>query len=236
LENKTLIQTVESQLISELSNLSFLIGENTSISIQPIKEKIETLIPIKDAENYANHLMVTQFDRQIEVSEKEAKFIVSKALPDFSIGYVNQTLVGSHSVNGIDKSFAQSDRFQSVQVGVQVPLFFCTSKKKIQLIKMEIDQSLNQKTLMMYDLKNQYSQVLAKYKNAMNAYELYEFKLLSQLKLMKEQATLLLETGEISMIEFLQTKQQCIDLEMNYLETIKSVNEAIYQLNWFIKN
>lgn len=236
LENKTLIQTVESQLISELSNLSFLIGENTSISIQPIKEKIETLIPIKDAENYVNHLMVTQFDRQIEVSEKEAKFIVSKSLPDFSIGYVNQTLVGSHSVNGIDKSYAQSDRFQSVQVGVQVPLFYGTPKKKIQLIKMDIDQSLNQKTLMMYDLKNQYSQVLAKYKSAMNAYELYEFKLLSQLKLMKEQATLLLETGEISMIEFLQTKQQCIDLEMNYLETIKSVNEAIYQLNWFIKN
>jgi hypothetical protein len=53
---------------------------------------------------------------------------------------------------------------------------------------------------------------------------------------MKEQGSLLIETGEISMIEYLQIKQQCIDLELNYIETIKSLNDSIYQLNWFLKN
>ncbi len=235
-ENTTIIQKVVNQLSSELSNLSFLIGEPKSISIEPVNEKLITLIPMIEAENYSSHLMVMQYDRQLSVLEKEAKLVVSKALPDFSLGYVNQTLVGSHSVDGIDKSYALSDRFQSIQLGIQIPIFFGSSKKKIYLIKMDIDQNLNQKLVMTQDLHNQYIQILNNYKSALNVYDLYQNKLLGQLKLMKEQGSLLIETGEISMIEYLQIKQQCIDLELNYLETIKSLNDAIYQLNWFLKN
>jgi cobalt-zinc-cadmium resistance protein CzcA len=155
-------------------------------------------------------------------------------MPDFTIGYVNQTLVGSHSVNGIDKSYAQSDRFQSVQVGMQIPLFYGSTRKKMQLIQLDIAQRNNEKDYILNNLTNQYKQLVAAYQTALNDYQMYEDHLLNQLKLMKEQATILFATGEISMIEFLQTKQQCVDLELNYLETIKTVNEAIYQLNWFV--
>jgi cobalt-zinc-cadmium resistance protein CzcA len=147
---------------------------------------------------------------------------------------VNQTLVGSHSVNGIDKSYTQSDRFQSVQVGLQIPLFYGSTRKKMQLIQLDIAQRNNEKDYILNSLTNQYKQLAATYQTALNDYQMYEDHLLSQIKLMNEQATIMFSTGEISMIEFLQTKQQCVDLELNYLETIKSVNEAIYQLNWFV--
>jgi cobalt-zinc-cadmium resistance protein CzcA len=117
---------------------------------------------------------------------------------------------------------------------MQIPLFYGSTRKKMQLIQLDIAQRNNEKDYILNNLTNQYKQLVAAYQTALNDYQMYEDHLLNQLKLMKEQATILFATGEISMIEFLQTKQQCVDLELNYLETIKTVNEAIYQLNWFV--
>jgi cobalt-zinc-cadmium resistance protein CzcA len=234
LENQKLVHAVENQLIGEYANLAFLIGENMVEVPRATSLKLLPRLTVPVLENYNNHLMVSQIGQQIKVLEKDSKVVLSRAMPDFTIGYVNQTLVGSHSVNGIDKSYAQSDRFQSVQVGMQIPLFYGSTRKKMQLIQLDIAQRNNEKDYILNNLTNQYKQLVAAYQTALNDYQMYEDHLLNQLKLMKEQATILFATGEISMIEFLQTKQQCVDLELNYLETIKTVNEAIYQLNWFV--
>jgi hypothetical protein len=53
---------------------------------------------------------------------------------------------------------------------------------------------------------------------------------------MQEQAKILLETGEISMIEYMQTKQNCIDIELNHLQLMNDMNQTVHQLNWFIQN
>jgi outer membrane protein TolC len=51
---------------------------------------------------------------------------------------------------------------------------------------------------------------------------------------MREQAQLLLQTGEVSVFEFLTTQRQVIDLQMNQMDVIHQLNEAVNALKWFI--
>ena len=70
----------------------------------------------------------------------------------------------------------------------------------------------------------------------MSSLNMYRDQLIPQTSLMKEQADILLESGEISMIEFLQTKQAVIDIEMNYNQLKNEINTTVHQLNWFVQN
>ena len=230
---KNSILLLSNQLSSELSNLAFLVGEKDPITIQETAFVATPIIDLKSLESFGDHVYIQQYDQQVDVLENELKVNIARTLPDISVGYVNQTLVGTHSVNGMDKSFALSDRFQSVQVGMQIPIFFGAAQKKGQMIKIDIDLKNIQKTNSINDLSVQFKQVLANYKSALSTYEMYENQMLKQIQVMKDQAKILVEAGEISVIEFLQTKQVCVDLEINYLETIKSMNAAVNQLNWF---
>jgi hypothetical protein len=65
---------------------------------------------------------------------------------------------------------------------------------------------------------------------------MYDSQLIQQTKIMNDQGKIMLESGEISMIEFLQTKQAIIDIEMNYIKLKSEINTTVHQLNWFVQN
>jgi len=56
----------------------------------------------------------------------------AKLLPEFNLGYYSMTMQGSGADNVI---YTTSSRFQSVQVGLGIPLFFGSQKAKINASK-----------------------------------------------------------------------------------------------------
>jgi hypothetical protein len=52
---------------------------------------------------------------------------------------------------------------------------------------------------------------------------------------MELQSNIQLESGDISMLEFLQVKQVVYTTQLAYLETIMKANQMTFQLNWFAK-
>jgi cobalt-zinc-cadmium resistance protein CzcA len=149
---------------------------------------------------------------------------------------VNQTLVGVHSVGSQDLTFGQSDRFQSGQIGLEIPLFFGSTKRKGDVIANNIQQTQYLQEYERTNLTSGFNQYLTVYQSYISSYAMYSEQLIPQTKIMQEQAKILLETGEISMIEYLQTKQNCIDIELNYLQLMNDMNQSVHQLNWFIQN
>jgi hypothetical protein len=57
--------------------------------------------------------------------------------------------------------------------------------------------------------------------------------LLPQIVIMDDQSHDLLQTGEVSMIEFLQTRKSITEIELNYAELNWQINRSIFRLNWF---
>ena len=70
--------------------------------------------------------------QQIEVAEKEKKLALASNLPDISLGYFNQSLIGPQTINGQDVYFNVGQRFQGFQVGVSIPLFYGAYNAKVK--------------------------------------------------------------------------------------------------------
>jgi cobalt-zinc-cadmium resistance protein CzcA len=176
------------------------------------------------------------FDLQEQVILKEKEVLFARTLPDITVGYVNQTLVGMHYVNGADQYFDNSHRFQAGQIGLEIPLFFGATKRRSSVLDTEIDQNSIKSEYAYREMESGLNQILLKYNSLMSSLNMYRDQLIPQTSLMKEQADILLESGEISMIEFLQTKQAVIDIEMNYNQLKNEINTTVHQLNWFVQN
>ncbi|MBK9735568.1 MAG: hypothetical protein IPO92_11585 [Saprospiraceae bacterium] len=56
-------------------------------------------------------------------------------MPDFKIGYSNQSLIGIQTINGVDKYFGSGNRFNVVNIGIAIPLTFGATKAKINSLE-----------------------------------------------------------------------------------------------------
>jgi cobalt-zinc-cadmium resistance protein CzcA len=183
------------------------------------------------------HPMNQFYLAQTNILQKEKEVNMARALPDISFGYFNQTLVGMHSVDGItEKQFFASDRFQSGQMSLDIPLFYGSYRRKRQIIEISQEQNELNAQYAFNELQTQFDRELLNYKGLLHSMELFETQLIPQTLIMKEQANVMLQSGEISMIEYLQTKQSVSEIEMSFLNVKHEINRSVHKLNWIIKN
>ncbi len=235
-EIQNLVRFTLDECTAEENNLRFLLGIDFPVTTLNDPYRNQNFSILRDSSSIVNHPKIAFHEVQQRVIEKEKQVLLAKTLPDITIGYVNQTLVGVHSVNGPDVTFLQSDRFHVGQIGLDIPLFYGASKRKSAVLNTDLKQNDLQLASIKNELLSGYEQTLIQYTSFLKSFELYALQLMPQVKMMHDQAALLLETGEISTIEFLQTKQSTLDIELNYLQLIKNINSTVHQLNWFIQN
>jgi cobalt-zinc-cadmium resistance protein CzcA len=221
---------------AEESKLQFYIGSDVPVSSVESEYKPFLFSLTSDSSTFNNHPNLMYYQTQQEILAKEKEVLIARTLPDITLGYVNQTLVGVHSVGGEDITYGSGDRFQAGQIGLEIPLFFGSIKRKSDALSMDIKQAEFLQEYERLNLTSVYTQYLLVYNGYLTSLKLYDEQLIPQIQIMEEQARLLLDTGEISMIEYLQTKQNCIDIELNYLQLFNEINQTVHQLNWFIQN
>ena len=56
-------------------------------------------------------------------------------MPDISIGYFSQTIIGTQEVNGSAQTFGKDYRFNGFQAGISVPLWFPSYRSKSKAAK-----------------------------------------------------------------------------------------------------
>jgi cobalt-zinc-cadmium resistance protein CzcA len=225
------------QLKAEENQLQLLTGSDHPITIIDDKFDILKFVQLPDSNDLINHPHAQFFQNEQIVLEKRKKVLLAETLPDITLGYVNQTLVGVHSVTLTDNQvFVQSNRFQAGQIGLDIPLFYGSSKRRADVIDFEIKQNDLRQANALNELNVSFNQRISMYNSLMESYNLYLEQLIPQTKIMRDQGKYLLETGEISMIEFLQTKQGIINIEMNFIQLKNDINQAVNQLNWYVQN
>ena len=85
-----------------------------------------------DTSAISNHPQIKILQQQKNISVVNTQLERSKLLPNLNVGYSNQSIQGNGNDN---KFYASSFRFQSIQFGVGVPLFFGSQKAKINSSK-----------------------------------------------------------------------------------------------------
>ena len=150
-------------------------------------------------------------------------------LPDINVGYYNMTMKGVGSDNVL---YNGSNRFQSAQIGVGIPLFFGAQKARISASKMFqlITESnyLQQKQV----IEKQYQSAYSQYINYVKTITYFEQTALKNVTLINEIANKQFVDGDINYLDWVMLTNQAINIKSNYIDAIKALNESIIQLNY----
>ncbi|HRP54873.1 efflux RND transporter permease subunit, partial [Agriterribacter sp.] len=157
----------------------------------------------------------------------------AKLLPDFAVGYSNQSIIGYHSEDGISqKYYSGSNRFHIASVTVGIPLFNSAAKARIKAgsVQEEVAE-MNTKATMQY-LKYNLQQLTETLKKEQNNLEYYENAGLQQSELIIKAARLSFENGEISYLEWTTLMNNAVNIRLNYMDAVHQYNQTLIELEY----
>jgi heavy metal efflux system protein len=208
-------------------------SENFTILVSEILEPI-TLSNSFDTTLIANNPSLKVLYQQAVIAEKNKKVEIASALPDFNVGYFNQSLIGTQTVDGSDVYFDGSKRFTGFNVGISIPLTFFSNASKIksldfrqQALQKEAD---NGKLILQSQLQNAF----AVYNQNLSQYKYYKSTALPNAETIISTATVGFKSGDIGYIEYLSALQTATDVQINYLQSVNQINQSVININFLI--
>lgn len=174
--------------------------------------------------------------QQQQIALRDIDVQRSKLLPQLSLGYVNQSIKGLQNIDGIEKFYSSGNRFSSVVVGVNVPLFNRASKSRVAASKYNYHANQAEYKEAVRQQEAYFNQLLLQYKKNEQQINYYEQYALKQAQTLREHSILQLNSGAIGYIEWMMLVQQSIQLEADYFNTLNDWNNTIIELNAYSNN
>jgi cobalt-zinc-cadmium resistance protein CzcA len=174
--------------------------------------------------NYLQHQSV--ISRQAKITER------SRMLPDLTIGYFNQSLIGTQNINGQDQRFNAGNRFQGFQLGVSIPLWFgpqVARSKAAAFAELETKKNAEHFKTTLAGTFAQAQQELNKFSSSLNY---YESSALKNANLILTQSKKSFKAGEIGYIEYLQSLKNAIIIKSNYLQVLNQYNQSVIKIEF----
>ena len=224
------LQLKQLQQEKESVGIQFQLLLNTQVSYKPEEPNFKiTNYSAADSNLINDHPLLKLMQQQKQISIANTQLEKSKLLPDINVGYYNMTMKGVGSDNVL---YNGSNRFQSTQIGVGIPLFFGAQKARISASKMFqlITESnyLQQKQV----IEKQYQSAYSQYINYVKTITYFEQTALKNVTLINEIANKQFVDGDINYLDWVMLTNQAINIKSNYIDAIKALNESIIQLNY----
>lgn len=168
--------------------------------------------------------------QQVALSQAATGAEKARLAPDFSIGYLNQSL---NSVEpGADPQYSSGDRFHVAQVGIAIPIFRKAQKSRVEAAR--IGEQIAQTNLeaQTRQLEGQYQQAFREYEKQRAALEYYEKSALPTADLLLTNAQKAFRTDDVGYLEYTQALTQANDIRLGYLAALDAYNQAVIGMEW----
>ncbi|MCX8534075.1 CusA/CzcA family heavy metal efflux RND transporter [Chryseobacterium luquanense] len=234
-EINLLLRQNEVYLTNAYKNLKTVLNISEDIAVpfdqnyQPLKANY-----VLDSSAIAKHPLVKAFYQEMEIAEKNKNVEKSQGLPEFTIGYTNQSLIGFQNVNGMEKYFNGGNRFHSATIGVSIPLTFGATKARMQSFDYQKQMAEANAKFQQKQLEMQLENALNQYQQNVKQYEYYVNQAIPNAEKITKAGQLGYKTGEISYVEYLFALQTATNIQLKYLESIQQVNESVIIINSII--
>lgn len=174
------------------------------------------------------YLQLLQHDAQISIAA--LKLARAKMLPDLTITYNNTSIKG---IGADERYYNTSQRFQSVQVGIGIPLFPSLERAKIGAAAFYGKIATNNINTGKQQFQNEYTVAKTRYLQYKKAVTYYETEALKNAVLISDAASSQLYNGSINFLEWTQLINQSLSIRNEYIDAVKQLNESIIQLQYF---
>ena len=225
------MQLLQVQQDYELLLMRFHILLNTSKDYQPKTEDMKTALQtIADTSVINRHPYVRLLEQQQRIDVSKYRLEKSKFLPDVFASYNNMSMKGF----GADERFYRnSNRFQSVQAGIGIPLFFRSQQSAVQASKINVSIAQNNYLIGLKQMQDEYQRVLKTYNTNKQIVQYYEKSGLTNSESIIRTANLQFQNGSIDFLEWTIMTNNAINLQSEYLDAVNRLNQSVIQLNSF---
>ncbi|KQT18623.1 acriflavine resistance protein B [Chryseobacterium sp. Leaf404] len=234
-EISLLLKQNQVYLANAYKNLKTVLNFSDDFSVpsnqnyQPLKADY-----VMDSTTIAKHPLVKAFYQDMEIVEKNKNVEKSQGLPELTIGYTNQSLLGFQNVNGVEQYFNGGNRFHSATLGVSIPLTFAATKARMQSLDYQKKMAESNAKYQQKQLEAQLENALNQYQQNVKQYEYYFSQAIPNAEKIAKAGQLGYKTGEISYVEYLFALQTATQIQLKYLESIQQVNESVVLINSII--
>jgi cobalt-zinc-cadmium resistance protein CzcA len=172
--------------------------------------------------------------QQTTISQQARRVELNRLLPDFSIGYFNQSLIGVQNINGLDQFFDQHKRFQGFTLGLSIPLWFAPPVARAKAAAFNEEVVRKNAEHFQTTLQGAYAQALRELDKNLASLDYYETSALKNAELILIQSRKAYRGGEIGYIEYLQSLRNAIAIKSNYLQSLNLYNQSVVKIEFLL--
>lgn len=229
--------------------LNVLITQNKS-NLENEKERIKTLLnlegdfmPSEMELLYDKHDALSDYDlnenirlkmmeNTIEKIDATRKLEKAAFLPDVTLGYTAESESGWDA--GAMKNYGKELGLSSYSVGISIPIFFGSQSAKVKGLKYQVEQAKAEQAYLQKQVAEQVKQQLEIINAQEKLIDYYVEQALQNALTIKDHATKSYNNGDISYIEYIQSVETALTIQMNYLDAVLEYNLTHNNLHYLV--
>lgn len=222
------LRMLEGDMNISQSRFNLLLGNVQAYMPSVTQQDIRLGMPLQ--------LVAAESVLQVQVQEHEAEAAKwrwrterSKLLPDFFIGYNNQSIAGSQVINGQEMYVPTSKRFSYVNAGISLPLFFGAQSARTSAAKVDWQLAQKRKNYTLQQAKTEQEAIQLEVKKYASSLDYFQQTGLENANLIISTADKQFVGGEINYLQWVILVDQAINIKSEYLDMLNSYNQSVIQ-------
>ncbi|MFZ4412525.1 MAG: CusA/CzcA family heavy metal efflux RND transporter [Bacteroidales bacterium] len=221
MEIKMLINQLQSDVIICSEKLELLMNTKTPLQIADTAlYKLDFSFSF-DSSAISMNPSLAMMKQQLIISQRETQLEKMKFIPDFSVGYFNQS----------NKELNSDYRFTGVQIAASIPLLFFSQSAKIQAAKVNQQIALTNYEYYSATTKGELNMLLQEYLKLKASIDYYEKNANRQSDLMIEHSGKSFKSGDINYLEYVLILDKALEIKSAYLLTMLQYNQSIIAID-----
>jgi cobalt-zinc-cadmium resistance protein CzcA len=232
LEIKNQLQQMKADIGILNRQLATLLNVDTLLSPSDTVLIRANYVPFADSTALLANPLLGQINQQVEIGRMEKRLEQSRALPDFSVGYFSQTMQGTTEVNGLPRIFGPGDRFNGIQAGIAIPLWFTSYSAKIKAARIKEKAAEASAGQFSRSLRGKYRSLLDEFEKFRASVEYYEKQALPEAGMIIDQSIRSYKAGALDYLEYVLSLGRAFSIRQNYLEALNNYNQTVINIEY----
>jgi cobalt-zinc-cadmium resistance protein CzcA len=187
-------------------------------------------IPVFTDSAFVQNPTLAVLRQQVDIAGRQIAVEQARLRPDFSVGYFNQSLIGTQTVGTSEVYYGGGKRFQGVLVGVSIPVFQKAQRARIEAARLGQQLGEAQLAYNQRNLQGELVTVVQTIRQQQASLTYYDQTGLPVARQLAEGARKAFQAGEISYLEYSQALIRSYQTRTAYLTTIDHYNQAVIAL------
>ena len=220
---KIQLKEVQSDYKIVLSQFKMVL--NADKDFVPFLDKLKIDFDEKLSDNtVVNYPSIKLFEQEVNSNKAEISLEKSKKLPELIGGVYWQTFNTNSTVQ---------DNYNGVygQFGMAFPLFNSSFSNRTKALETKTQIAENNLSNEKLKLQNHYQNLMQEYKKNKTTIEYYETKALKSVDIVTKAANDKFLNGDINYLEWVMLINQNTEIQSNYIEAVRKLNNTIIELN-----